>query len=98
RPLAHDREVCRAIEHNHGELRQVDLVNLCEELLPLARIRCRQFLCVEGIQGRVAVESKVLSSGWELIARQYRGIVRVIAKAPRPLGDVILAGHSSRGW
>ena len=47
RPLAHDREVCWAVEHNEGVLRQVDLVDLMEDLLPLARIRCRQFMCVE---------------------------------------------------
>src|SRR5437016_3113127 len=54
RPLAHDREVCRAVERDERVLRQVELVDLCEELLPLARIRCRQFLCVETIQGRIA--------------------------------------------
>src|SRR5439155_14664421 len=55
-PLARDRELCRAVEHDEREVRQVDLVDLCEELLPQSRIRCRQFLPVEGIQGRVAVE------------------------------------------
>ena len=31
RPLAYDREVCRAVEHNERELRQVDLVDLMED-------------------------------------------------------------------
>ena len=45
RPLAHDGEVGRAVERDEGQLLQVDLVDLMEDLLPLARIRCRQF-CV----------------------------------------------------
>src|SRR6266568_769820 len=36
RPLAHDRGLCWAVERDEGELRQVDLVNLMEDLLPLA--------------------------------------------------------------
>src|SRR6266581_6910380 len=98
RSLAHDREVCRAVERDEGELRQVDGMDLTEDLLPRARIRCRQFLCVEGIQGRVAVEGNVLSLGRDLVAREQDGIVGVIAIAPRPLGDVIPARYRSRGW
>jgi len=60
RPLAHDREVCWAVEHNEGVLRQVDLVDLMEDLLPLARIRCRQFMCVE------------VMPRWYLAAKQLR--------------------------
>lgn len=63
RPLAHDREICRAIERDEGQILQVDLVDLTEDLLPLTWIRCRQFLFVEGIQGRVAVEGNVASIG-----------------------------------
>ncbi len=98
RPLAHNREVCRAVERDEGELRQVDRMDLTEDLLPRARIRCREFLCVEGIQGRVAVEGKVLSIGRDLVAREQDRIVGVIAKAPRPLGDVVPARYRSRGW
>ena len=98
RPLAHDREVCRAVERDEGELRQVDRMDLTEDLLPRTRIRCRQFLCVEGIQSRVAVEGQVESIGRDLVACQYHRILGVIAKAPRPLGDVIPARYRSRGW
>ncbi len=59
RPLAHDREFCRAVEHDERELRQVDLMDQLEEHLPRAWIRRRLFLLVEGIQGRVAVEVNV---------------------------------------
>ncbi len=44
RPLVHQHKVCRTEEHNEGELRQVDLVDLLEDLLPHARIRRRLFL------------------------------------------------------
>src|SRR5258708_1606873 len=98
RPLAHDRWVIWAVERDERELRQVDRMDLTEDLLPRARTRCRQFLCVEGIQGRVAVEGKVLSIRRDLVARDQDGIVGIIAKAPRPLGDVIPARYRSRGW
>ena len=49
----------RAVEHDERKLRQVDLMDLIEDLLPHARIRCRLFLSVEGIQAWVAVEVKV---------------------------------------
>ena len=69
RPLAHNREVCRAVEHNERELRQVDLVDLMEDQLPFSRICCHPFLCVESIQGRVAVEAQVATSSvrWDLV-------------------------------
>src|SRR6266566_3502819 len=98
RPLAHDREIIQAIEYDERELRQVDLMDLHEDLLTRARIRCRQFLCVKGIQGRIAVEGQVLSIGRDLVAREQDGIVGVIAKAKRPLADVIPACYRSRRW
>ena len=64
------REECRAIERDERQLSQVDLMDLTEDLLPLAHIRCRQFLCVKSIQGMVAVEGDVgpTSIGRDLIA------------------------------
>lgn len=47
RSLAYNRELCWAVEYNDGELRQVDSVDLMEDLLSLTQIRCRQFMCVE---------------------------------------------------
>src|SRR6266705_3726257 len=58
RPLVHDGYPCRTVEHDEGQLRQVDLMDLVEDILPRASIRCRQFLFVEGIQGRVAIEGR----------------------------------------
>ena len=55
-------------------------MDLLEDLLPHAGIRCRLFLCVEGIQGRVAVEVNVVSIGRDLVACQQDGIVGVVAK------------------
>ena len=42
--LARDRHIWAAEEHDERELRQVDFVDLLEEPLPQARIRCRLFL------------------------------------------------------
>jgi hypothetical protein len=84
--LAHDREDCRAVEYDKGELLQVDLMNPIEDLLPHAWIKCRQLLLVKGIQSRIAIEVKVLSSGRELVARPQPGIVGVIAKVLLKLG------------
>src|SRR5260370_13643591 len=95
--VAQDPEKCRAVEDDKGELRQNDVMDLHEELLPHARIHCRQFLFKEGIQGRIAVEVPVASLWRELVARQYRRIVGVISRVLSELGDVIPAGHSSRG-
>ena len=72
-------------------------MDLIEYLLPHAWVCRRQFLLVENIQGRVAVEANVLSIGRDLVARQYPGIVGIIAKALPILGDVVPARHSSRG-
>src|SRR5438105_4191444 len=68
RPLAHDREIIQAVEYDERELRQVDLMDLHEDLLPRAWIRRRLFLVVEGIQRLVAVEVNVEASGRELVA------------------------------
>src|SRR5437764_15221372 len=82
RPLAHDREIIHAVEYDERELRQVDLMDLHEDLLPRAWIRCRQFLLVKGIQGRVAVEVNVRSTSLrrDLVTQEHPGIVGVIAK------------------
>src|SRR5947209_19204636 len=68
RPLAHDREIIHAVEYDERELLQVDLMDLHEDLLPLAWIRRRLFLLVKGIQRMVAVEVNVGASGRELVA------------------------------
>jgi len=52
RPLAHDVGVCRAEEHDEGQLRWVDIMDLKEDLLPQSWVHYRQFLLVEAIQGR----------------------------------------------
>ncbi len=98
RSLAHHRETSIAVEHNERDLCQVDEMDLIEDLLPHARIHCCLFLPVQRIQVMVAVESKVASIGRELVARQQRGIVGVIAKVVIHLGDVIPARNGSSGW
>src|ERR1051326_8356254 len=84
-----------AVECDERELRQVELMDLKEELLPQAWISRRLLLLIERIQGRVAVEIKVASHalGRDLVARQYRGIVGVIAKVIRKLSNIISARH-----
>src|SRR5437764_15393896 len=84
-PLMHQCLVCRAIEHNERQCRQVNLVNLMEEWLAHPGIHRRLFLPVEGVQRSVAIEREVLSIGGDLVARQYGGIVWVIAKVIIPL-------------
>jgi hypothetical protein len=95
RPLVRQRKACWTVEHDEGELRQVDPVDLHEDLLPYSRICCRLFLSVEGIQGRIAVEVNVVSLRRELVAREQGGIVGVIAKAVLKLGNVIPVRYGS---
>src|SRR6516164_4545224 len=97
RALANNSDGLHAVEHDEREVRQVDLMNLLEDLLPHAWIRCRQFLLVEGIQVRVAVEGNVISMRWDLVARKQRGIVGVVAKAVQELGDIIPARYGPCG-
>src|SRR2546425_990988 len=98
-PLAHHRYVDWTVEHDERKFRQVDTMNLHEDLLPLSRIRYFLLLSVEGIQCMVAVEVNIESIGRELIARQYPGIIGIIGRARGgfKLGDVISARHGSRG-
>src|ERR1051326_7910152 len=88
-----------AVECDERELRQVELMDLKEELLPQAWIGRRLLLLIERIQGRVAVEIKVAlhALGWDLVARQYSGIVGVVAKVIGKLSNIISARHRSCG-
>lgn len=54
-PFAYNRYIEREVERDERKIRQVDLMNLTEDLLPLPRVRCFQFLFVESIQGRIAI-------------------------------------------
>ena len=54
-PFAYDRYIEREVERDEREIRQEDVMNLTEDLLPLPRIRCFQFLFVESIQRRIAI-------------------------------------------
>src|SRR6266581_9647979 len=54
-PFAYDRSIEREVERDERKIRQVDVMNLMEELLPQPRIRCFPLLFVESIQGRVAI-------------------------------------------
>src|SRR6266566_8021515 len=90
-PFAYDRDIEREVERDERKIRQVDVMNLMEELLPQPRIRCFPLLFVEGIQGWIAIVLVVLIT-WE-----EPGVVGVIAKALRPLGNVKSAGYCSRG-
>src|SRR5207302_4376899 len=103
RSLVRQRVPCRNVEHNEGELRQVDLMDLLEDLLPHTRICRGLFLSKELVKGRVAIEVKVesikvISCRWKLVAGKQAGIIRVVGKKLRKLSDVIPARYSSRGW
>ena len=97
RPLMYDVDLRRAVEDDEREVRQVDLMDLHENLLPQARIQCRQFLLVEGIQRMVTVEVDVKSLGRELVAREQGRIVGVIVESVTNLSDVVPACHGPCG-
>ena len=99
RPFVRQRKICRAEEHDKGELRQVDLMDLLEDLLPHPWICRGLFLGKQLVQGRIAVEVNVESGGRELVARPQGGIVGVVGRVRGilKLGDVIPARYSSRG-
>jgi hypothetical protein len=91
-----------AEERDERELRQVDLMDLKEELLSQAWVRCRLLLFIESIQGWVAVEGKVASTKviggrWDLVTREQTRIVGVVAKAGLKFSNIISARHRSRG-
>ena len=88
RSFVRQRVPCRPVEHNEGELRQVDLMDLLEDLLPHARICRGLFLSKKLVQGGVAVEVKVesikvISCRWKLVAGKQAGIIRVVGKKVR---------------
>ena len=62
-PFAYDRYIEREVERDEREIRQVDVMNLTEDLLPLPRIRCFQFLFIESIQRRIAISWVLIT--WE---------------------------------
>ncbi len=73
RALVYHRVDGRTIEHDERVLRQVNLMDLLEDLLAHAGICRGLFLDKQLIQGRVAVEvevasSKVIGRRWELVA------------------------------
>ena len=58
------------------------------------------FLGKELIQGRIAIEVKVesikvIGHRWKLVAGKQTGVIRVVGKRVRKLGDVIPARHGS---
>ncbi|GAC1305244.1 MAG: hypothetical protein NVSMB27_44050 [Ktedonobacteraceae bacterium] len=73
-------------------------MDLYEDLLSHPRVCYRQFPLVEGVQGRVAVEVKILSLRRKLVTGQNDGIVGVIAPKILKLGDVVPARRGSRWW
>src|SRR2546423_13286899 len=83
RSFLRQRVPCRPVEHNEGELRQVNLMDLLEDLLPHAGICRGLFLSKELVQGRVAIEVKiesikVIGCRWKLVASKQAGIIRVV--------------------
>src|SRR2546421_11712876 len=79
RTLTHHREAAQqTVKRDEGELCQVELMDLPEDLLTRTCIHCRLFLLVEGIQSRIAVETVVSSLGGELVAGEQGGIIGVI--------------------
>src|SRR6266487_78498 len=86
-----------AVERDKRELRQVDLMDLKEELLSQAWVRCRLLLLIESIQGRVAVEVNVVCIGRKLVAGEHGGIVGVGGTAVRTFRNTIPARYPSRG-
>ena len=83
--FAYHRDIEREVERDERKIRQVDVMNLTEDLLPHARICRGLFLSKELVQGGVAVEVKVesikvISCRWKLVAGKQAGIIRVVGK------------------
>src|SRR5690242_9286388 len=89
-PFAYDRYIEWEVEHDEGELSQVDLMNLLEDLLPQPRIQCFPFLLVEGIQGMIAIVS------WVLITCEKRVVGIIGTRISVNFGDVKAARYGSR--
>src|SRR5579875_2070268 len=81
--------VNRAIERDEGELRQVDLVFLVEDVLALSRVSRGLLLQEQLIQAWVAVEGDVETVGRNLVAGKQARIVGVIGQRILELCDVI---------
>jgi hypothetical protein len=91
--------LCDPAQQHDLYISQITLV----DLLPHAGICRGLFLSKELVQGRVAVEVKiesikVIGCRWKLVAGKQAGIIRVVGKKVRKLGDVIPARYSSCGW
>src|SRR5215467_5144337 len=86
RSFVHHPDVYHCVERDERKLRPVDLMDLTEDRRPLGRINRRKFLLIEGIQGRIAVESHIVSIGWDLVAGEQGGIVGIIIPAVLKLG------------
>ena len=67
RSLAHQRVSCRAVEHDEGVLRQVDPMDLLEELLPHAGICGGLFLGKQLVQAGVAIEVDIVADWRNLV-------------------------------
>ncbi len=96
RALVRYRKVLFPVEHDEGELRQVNLVNLPENLLPHARIRRRLFLSKQIVQGTITVEVDIEAGRENLVAGEQVGVIRVVVQAVLKLGNVIPVRHRSR--
>jgi hypothetical protein len=70
-------------------------MDLPEDLLSGARIYCGLFLMEKGIQGWIAVETIVCSSGREQVTFKQNSIVGINCSPIHPLRDVIPACYGA---
>ena len=88
-------DVYRAVERGEREVRQIDLVDLVEDLLTHSWISCGLLLREEFVQRRVAVEGKIGSSGRELGASKQRRVIGVVGPRILKLEEIIPACYCS---
>lgn len=72
------RDIHRAVERSHREVRQVDLVDLIEDLLTHGRVGCGLLLREQLVQSRIAVEHKIGPGRRELVAGKQRRVIGIV--------------------
>src|SRR5260221_442227 len=59
RSLTCNRELYPTVKHDDGKVRQIDLMDLIEDLLSHSRICSFLFLLIKSLQGRITIEAHI---------------------------------------
>src|SRR6266566_1597394 len=94
RTLFDHKHVKWAIQCDEWEVRQVNLMNLIEDILARNWINCLLFLRIEGIQRFVTVEVNVETIRRFLIAGEHQRVISVVVERVLELCNVICTRFS----